>query len=86
MPTKEDKYYDVINLYPRGKYPRNDGTITTLKTIRLTPEELINWNVKAVHKFLQGELTTPEALEVVKLQLEIEMLEAIIKVYKEKSK
>lgn len=49
-----DKYYDEVNQYPNSTYPRNDGEITKIKTIRLTQDEEANWDSKAIHNFLQG--------------------------------
>ena len=49
-----NKYYDDVNQYPNSTYPKNNGEITKIKTIRLTQEEEVNWDSKAIHDFLQG--------------------------------
>ena len=79
---KIEKYQDEIKLYPKNKYPRNDGIITIPKTIRLSPEEVENWNPKLIHEFLQnsspGENNDTEILKkmipaFIKYGIEIEL-------------
>ena len=50
-----EKYYDKEKYRPKAHYIRNDGTQTKIKTIRLTQEELSNWDPKSVHLFLKGD-------------------------------
>ena len=59
-----DKYYDEVNLYPKSTYTKNNGEITKIKTIRLTQEELSNWDSKAIHEFLQGNTKSKDSIRI----------------------
>ena len=63
-----DKYYDEVNQYPNATYPKNNGEITKIKTIRLTQEEEANWDSKAVHEFLQGNTMSNDSIKISKLK------------------
>lgn len=95
MVDKLEKYYakNSKNQWglPKMNYTRNDGITTTLRTIRLTPEELANWDTKLVHEFLQGstDILTHDS-EVIGKQTRIlnslrDMFEnGVLKVYRDK--
>ena len=59
-----DKYYDEVNQYPNSTYPKNNGEITKIKTIRLTQEEEANWDSKAIHEFLQGLTQSNDSIKI----------------------
>ena len=63
-----DKYYDEVNQYPNSTYPKNNGEITKIKTIRLTQEEEANWDSKAIHEFLSGEIQSNDSIKINKLK------------------
>ena len=63
-----DKYYDEVNQYPNSTYPKNNGEITKIKTIRLTQEEEANWDSKAIHEFLSGENKSNDSIRINKLK------------------
>ena len=63
-----DKYYDEVNQYPNSTYPKNNGEITKIKTIRLTQEEEVNWDSKAIHEFLSGEIQSNDSIKINKLK------------------
>lgn len=57
---KKEKYYNIEKAYPKGKYVRNDGTITIIKTIRISEEENKIWDSNLIHDFLQGKIANPK--------------------------
>lgn len=59
-----NKYYDEVNQYPNSTYPKNNGEITKIKTIRLTQEEEANWDSKAIHEFLQGLTQSNDSIKI----------------------
>ena len=59
-----NKYYDEVNQYPNSTYPKNNGEITKIKTIRLTQEEEANWDSKAIHEFLSGENKSNDSIKI----------------------
>ena len=63
-----NKYYDEENQYPNATYPKNNGEITKIKTIRLTQEEEANWDSKAIHEFLSGENKSNDSIRINKLK------------------
>ena len=63
-----EKYYDEVNQYPNAIYPKNNGEITKIKTIRLSMEELSNWDSKAIHEFLQGNTQSNDSIKISKLK------------------
>ena len=63
-----EKYYDDVNQYPNATYPKNNGEITKIKTIRISQEEEANWDSKAVHEFLQGNTKSNDSIRISKLK------------------
>lgn len=63
-----EKYYDEKTYSPRNEYPRNDGTKTYLKNIRITQEEVSNWDSKAIHEFLLGNTQSNDSIKISKLK------------------
>lgn len=78
---KSDKYYDVKNYRPKAIYPKDDGTTTYLKAIRLPKEELDNWDSKAIHEFLQGNTKSNDALKINLLKKDLKRLYQIMNVF-----
>ena len=54
MEMKKMDYYDDINKYPDITYSKLNGDQVISKMIRLPANEAQNWDVKAVHAFLQN--------------------------------
>ena len=63
-----EKYYDDVNQYPNATYPKNNGEITKIKTIRISQEEEANWDSKAIHEFLQGNTKSNDSIKISKLK------------------
>lgn len=59
-----NKYYDDVKQYPKAVYPKNNGEITKIKTIRLSREEEANWDSKAIHEFLQGNTKSNDSIKI----------------------
>ena len=69
-----DKYYDEVNQYPNATYPKNNGEITKIKTIRLSQEEEANWDSKEIHNFLQGLTQTNDSIRINTLKNKLQWL------------
>lgn len=77
-----EKYYDDL-YHPNAIYPRNDGTKTYLKTIRITKEEEANWNSKEVHEFLQENTQSNDSIKNNKLTVDLHILKKMIPAFVE---
>ena len=62
-----EKYYDD-EFHPNAIYPKNNGEITKIKTIRISQEEEANWDSKAIHEFLSGENKSNDSIRINKLK------------------
>ena len=70
--SDKSKYYDDL-FHPNYVYSKNNGEITKIKTIRLTQEELSNWDSKAVHEFLLGLTRSNDSIRISKLKVYLKL-------------
>jgi len=81
-----EKYYDD-KYHPKSTYPRNDGTTTFMKSIRLTKEEIDIWNKtklsKRIHKILAGEDKSNDSIKINKLRNDLIILKKLIPAFVE---
>jgi len=61
-----EKYYSVKHYYPNAVYPRNDGSQTIIKTIRISHEENLMWDSKKIHALLSGRLENERELSLLR--------------------
>ena len=54
----------IRDRYPNSTYPKNNGEITKIKTIRLTQEEEANWDSKTIHEFLSGNTQSNDSIKI----------------------
>jgi len=69
----KSKYYDDL-FHPNYIYSKNNGETTKIKTIRLTQEELSNWDSKAIHEFLQGVTRSSDSIQINALKNKLQWL------------
>ena len=76
------KYYDDL-YHPKAIYPKNNGEITKIKTIRISQEEEANWDSKAIHEFLQGNIQSNDSIKNSKLTVDLRILKKMIPAFVE---